>query len=114
MTKSLDRRLEQAFADIEPGQPGEAFQDQIMARLAAQPTVRKVFSPSAVLSVYWLLAAAITVAVLAQIGWLELEWTASTLTVALAALTLTVLPIVFFVVKIKTSILELIWNTVEN
>ena len=114
MKNPLDRRLEQAFAEIEPGRLSPDFQDHVMAELVAQPRQRRVFSPTAVLSAYWLLAAAMTVVVLAQIGWLELQWTTTTLTVALAALMLTVLPIVFFVVKINTSILDLIWNTVGD
>jgi hypothetical protein len=108
----LDELLRESFTQPPP-QPDDRFGDAVMAAIDAQDSPKNARSPALILAGYWIVAAVLTVAVLASIGWSALE-TGWTLAVVLGAVACVAVPVVLLARLVDVQLSELLFQTIED
>lgn len=110
----LEQRIENAFAGVEKRPLASDFADKLVSRLADAESSQPRGSSTLILSAYWLLAAIMSVVVLAQVGWVGMQFTTSTWLAVLVALVSLALPILILSRTLQLSVLDMIWRAIEG
>jgi hypothetical protein len=110
----LEQRIENAFSGVENRPLASDFSDRLVSRLADTEPSQPRGSSTLILSAYWLLAAIMSVVVLAQVGWVGMQFSASTWLAVMVALVSLALPVLILSRTLQLSVLDMIWRAIEG
>lgn len=110
----LEQQLENAFAGVEKRPLANDFADKLVSRLAEAESAQPQGSSTLILTAYWLLAAILSVVVLAQVGWVGMHFSSSSWLAFLVALVSLALPLLILSKTLQLSVLDMIWRAIEG